>query len=475
MKSLSSRELAAVTAVAFALLFALRMAPLDTPYWWDAAAVYVPGSRWVAAHHFAAVPGVFPSELGRGHTTLYYLLTAVVFRLFGASPAAGHLPVVCFGAMTLALTYALAARMFGRLAGAVAMTLLAVSPLFLTMSSEALPEVPLMALVAASLYAFARGRHVESALWGVAVVLTKETGVACPLALVGALALWGWRRGDLRGVLRPLLWASLPVAVLAMFFVWQRVAEGWWVLPYHADLFRERHSLVEQCLRVLRSMFTADGRAVVLVAAVALTPWRRREVDTDDDVPRWVVSSALAILCLANVVFFTKMFFLERYALMAHPGIAVLLAGALVTGARVPRAVGLAAVAVTVLLAVHGRDAGTGFESGETTFRYLRMVDAHRAVYRALDAAPTAPVVLTAWPMTYELRDPALGWVGRPYRALSVEYYRHIGRSVAVDEVITQPGLGQHRALRDEAARLGLRLTQRAQVGDAVTERWTRP
>lgn len=131
-------------------------------------------------------------------------------------------------------------------------------------------------------------------------------------------------------------------------------------------------------------------------------------------------------------------------------------------------------MAVTAALAVHGRYAGVGYESGETTFRYLHAVEAHRAVYRDLDARPRALVVLTAWPMTDELRDPALGWVRRPYRALSVEYYLLIERSVPVDAVITQPGLGQHAALRSEAARLGMRLTRRAQVGGAVAELWTR-
>ena len=61
------RELAIVLVVTFALL-ALLTAPLSTPYWWDDGAVYAPGAKWLADHGFDARPGVFPSDLSRGHT-----------------------------------------------------------------------------------------------------------------------------------------------------------------------------------------------------------------------------------------------------------------------------------------------------------------------------------------------------------------------------------------------------------------------
>lgn len=474
---------------------------LATPYWWDAAAVYVPGSRWVAEHDFLAVPGVFPSLLGRGHTTLYYVITALAFRAAGSSdPVIGHAVVLAFSVLGVTYTYALGAWLFGRPAGVVGAVLLVVSPLWLTISSQALPEIPLAALSIASVYEFARGRHGAAAAWGVLVVLTKETGLACPLAIVGALSLWAFREHGssgphaLRRLIRPAALAALPIAVLAAFFVWQRIAEGWWVLPFHAELFSEDRSYLTQGAFTLESMVAADGRGVALGAAIvlALHRWRSREAPPPADAgrgagplvpPRWVVLAALALLFLAYQVFFTKMWFLERYALAAHPAVTILLAGALVPGdlRAAPRWItmaGLGAATVTCALAIAGRAAGEGYDSGETTFRYVHAIEAHLAVYRALEARDEPARVLTAWPMTEELRDPGLGWVGRAYEVRGESGYfdaQRAGEALPeVDVIVTAEGLGGHERLRDEAQRLGMRLAQRAQVGGAVVERWER-
>ena len=496
-------ELAGVTLAAAIALLLVGVAPLETPYWWDAAAVYVPGSQWVESHGFAAFPGVFPSLLHRGHTTLFYLLTAGVFRLFGSEPPIGHAVVLGFATATLALTYALGARLFGRPAGVAAALLLGVSPLFLTMSSQVLPEIPLAALTAASLYAFSRGAHGSAALLGVLVVLTKETGVSCPLAIAGALMLEaGWRHrrapGSWRPLARPIAIAFVPVAALAAYFVWQRVAEGWWVLPYHAELFGLEHDYVRQGAGVFRSMLLADGRWLALLGAAAIGAARLRwmpETFAPDPAPleaeqtgapaRWVVCVALVLVFLANQGFFTQMWFLERYALTAHPGLAVLLGGLLVpaawasTRARTLTALGAAVVLATGAMATAGRAAGDDYASGETTFRYLRMVEAHRAIYAHLEAREVAPVVLTTWPMTDELRKPELGWVTRPYAAVGLSGYqdgsdtRAAGRPV--EAVVTAQGLGAHDALRAEARRLGMERTDRVAVGTAVVELWELP
>src|SRR4051812_4019811 len=106
--------------IAATALIVLRPVGLDVPYWWDAGAVYAPGSQWLAQHAFDARPGVFPSDLGRGHSPLFYLFTALFFRWFGAGPVTGHAIVFGFSVLALTFTYALGARLFGRPAGVVA-------------------------------------------------------------------------------------------------------------------------------------------------------------------------------------------------------------------------------------------------------------------------------------------------------------------------------------------------------------------
>lgn len=479
-RTLRPREWAAAIAVALGALIVLRPASITDPYWWDAAAVYVPGARWLAENDFLATPGVFPSLLGRGHTPLYYVITAIAFAIFGSAPAVGHAIVLGFSAIGLAYTYALGTWLGGRPAGIAAAILTGVAPLWLTMSSQALPEIPLATLTIASLYEFARGRHWAAAGWGVLVVLTKETGLACTCAIFGASVLWWLRDRDPRAR-RAGLVATIPAIALLGFFVWQRVAEGWWVLPYHQELFETEHSLAEQGWYVFGTIALAQGRWAALIAAIAIGAWRWRRgsfaAPARDPIatPRPWTLAALALVIVANQVFFTKMWFLDRYALAAHPPFAVLIALALLPESTASRRVLLAGalpIAVSAVLSVALRWSGTGYESGETTFRYLRMIEAHQRLYARLEALEPAPVILTTWPMTEELRDPELGWVRRRYRALGSGYFEE---PVPIDAIVTAEGLGAHQELLAEAERLGMQRSFRADVDGAVIELWVSP
>ena len=463
----------------------LGHAPLDTPYWWDAAAVYVPGSQWVRDNAFAAVPGVFPSLLGRGHTTLFYVITAGAFSLFGDAPAVGHAVVLIFSVMTLVYTYALGTLLFGRLAGLAAATLTGVAPLYLTISSMVLPEIPLTAFTMACLYEWARGRHLGAMVFGVLVVLTKETGLACACAILGATVLWSWKARQVAW--RPLLAAGLaPMVVLGAFFVWQRVAEGWWVLPFHAELFEQEHDYFWSGVHTFSSMALADGRAVALFAALlvgGLRLWQSREtfgayVPSPGAPPRWAVVAALGLVFLAYQVFFTKMWFLQRYALPAHPCLAILLGAALLPRvweeAKAYAAVGALAVLATAGFAVERAEAGDDYASGETTFRYLHMVEAHREIFAVLEARADAPLILSSWPLSSELRDPSLGWVERPYEVVGVTGYPdgtdEIQRGRPIEAIVSAHGIGDHDDLVRVAEELGMRRTRRAAVGGAVVD-----
>jgi 4-amino-4-deoxy-L-arabinose transferase-like glycosyltransferase len=460
-------------AIGSLVLVLILVAPFATPYWWDEGAVYVPGAKWVAEHGFDARPGVFPDEFSRGHTPLFFLILAGVFRFVGPGPVGGHVIALFFGWLTLLFTYALAKEVAGTLAGVVATALLLVAPLFLTMSSEALPEAALTALTAATFWGFARGRMAWCAALGTLLVLTKETGIACPLAIAGAIGLEAVTSGEAReryrDALRRASVALVPGLALAAFFLYQRAATGWFVLPYHVDLFNAAHSLVDQLGRVVVSIFIVDGRVVALAAAAGVLLWRRGKAFTG---PQRPVVTALALHALANVAFFTKMSFLDRYTLCVHMDFAVVLAVLFVPESAQARwrALGLSVVAVTMAIALGCRDAGTDLASGETTFRYLHAVHANQALYAKLEAEGGEPAILTQWPITDELRDPYLGWVTRPFRAFDIAYRKP--SSPPFQRVIAMQGLSSYDALVTEARKVGFHVHESASEKIAAIELW---
>jgi len=470
--AVSGTEAAAAFALGLVWALLVRPGPLSLPYFWDEADVYAPGARWLAEHDLDPTPGHFPDDWSRGHPPLLYVVAALAFRLLGSGPAVGHALIVPCTALALAATYVLGAERGGRGVGLGAALLLAASPLFLSMGAFLLPEMPLTALTALALVFAARGRFVAAAACGVALVWIKETGVGPPIAIASGLAVEAWRRGALRAALGPIAISLAPVLALAAFFLWQRWNAGYFVFPHHQNLFADRPFGLANVLTVLPSTFLWHGRAVVTAGAALAALWLLRR--------GWPASLgpdagvlAIVFLLLGNVVFFAKMFWLERYALPVHPGVAVLLVLAIAEAARTlgPRGPVLAAAPVALAAALGLMSLHAPGEAEEHTFAFADVVHAHREAYARLAARGGDPLIVTTWPLTTELREPWLGYVAAPMRA---EHPDALGER-APDVVLVDPGSHRRDALRALARDHGLRLESTVQRGAAAPlELWMR-
>lgn len=420
------REVWLVIASAIAWALVVRPGPLSLPFFWDEADVYGPGAKWLAEHGLNATPGTFPDDWSRGHPPLFFLLAGVAFRLCGPSATVAHALILPFTALALACTYSLARIRFRRAVAICAAVLLGTSPLFLAMGAFLLPEMPLTGLTALALLLAAHKRYAWAAVVGVALVWIKETGLCTSLAICGALAITALRERDWRAKLQPLLISMTPILALAVFFAWQRIYAGYFVFPHHQNLFAERTFEASNVLTVFPSALLWHGRWVALGAAVvaAIFAWKRAPIRFD------VLDVSLILLVTGNAIFFAKMFWLERYALPAHPGVCVLIAACLGTAAsslkteftrNLAVAAPGAAAAVLGLLSLHRSDAHM---APELTFAFVDVVHSHERVCQELATLPH-PVVLTTWPLTTELREPWLGYVHAPIDSIHLDNLGH--------------------------------------------------
>ncbi|MEM9071702.1 MAG: glycosyltransferase family 39 protein [Myxococcota bacterium] len=462
------RHFALALLAATAWVSLVRPGPLDLPYWWDEADVYVPGSKWVAENDLTVTPGVFPDDYSRGHPILLYWIAGAAFRAFGPEPTTGHLVVLPFTVLALVFTYLLGSALFDRRTGVGAALLLATTPLFLSIGNVLLPEIPLTALAVMSLYAYARGRLGWAVVLGCAAVWIKETGVFSVAAIAGA-ELWMALRGRRRHHLKRFLIASLPVLALVGFFVWQKVHAGYFVFPHHANLFADRPLGLDNLATVWPSLLFWHGRWIAVVGALLVLAFARSwpQSEAEASKTREATVVAIVLLVLANFVFFSKMFWLERYALPAHPGIVVLLGAALLWGIerlpnarQVPR---MLVVAAACALGFAGLYAPTEPDAEEQTFAYADAIEAHQQSFAPILAQDRDPVVLTPWPMQIELRYPYLGYVERPVQTI------HPRNHEGADFDFVLFGTHSWRAdeLRELARERGLRHRHTTQVGVA--------
>lgn len=473
------REAALVTAAATAWVALVRPGPLSLPYFWDEADVYVPGARWVAEHGLSVLPGHFPDDYSRGHPPLLFLLAGIAFSLFGTSPVVGHLVVLPFTVAALAGTYALGAALFDRRVGVASAVLLGATPLFMSIGNMLLPEMPLVGLSVLALLALSRGRLGLAVFLGVALVWIKETGIFTAAAIGVAVLVDARMRGPWRESARRIALATLPLLALLAFIGWQKVYAGYFIFPHHQNLFADRPFGAENALTVWPSLLLWHGRWVLAAAAlIALAMGLRRPATTDvSSQSPWQPSRAAVIAaCLAlvffNALFFAKMFWLERYALPAHPGLLVILVGLVLSGfakappwARGPLSWSVlgAATAIGAL----GLRAPTAPDTEEHTFAYADVIATHQTAFAALDA-DDAPV-LTTWPMTVELEQPYLGYVSRPLDTNTARFDEHDELQTDGTEAAVLVNVASRHAdtLRAFADDRGLHLAETFRVGNA--------
>jgi 4-amino-4-deoxy-L-arabinose transferase-like glycosyltransferase len=147
----SKSQIANWLLVAILLLtWGLRLCCLDTvpPGWRDDELINIHAlSGELLRGHF---PLYFTGA--SGHEPLYHYLLAGVHAVWGFNPLSGHLLSIALGTLTVALTYALARRLFGRAVAVVASLALVTSFWSLMYSRIALRHISLLPLGLAAFY-----------------------------------------------------------------------------------------------------------------------------------------------------------------------------------------------------------------------------------------------------------------------------------------------------------------------------------
>ncbi|PSK89017.1 ArnT family glycosyltransferase [Taibaiella chishuiensis] len=255
------------------LVFVLCKLPhLDYPFYWDECWPYATAVRRMYDAGPGLLPGVIPADYSRGHPMLFHFLAAVWMKVFGTSHVAMHAFPLFVSVLGIAGVYEAALRLFNRNIAMISALLLAFQVMFFVQASFLLPEVFLAFLGFFSIYFYAQRRFGWTILMLTALFYTKESGMIVGMVL-GCDALWNLLRG--KEPLRARLWlvvsVTIPVLLIALFFVLQKMIMGWYVFPFHAGLIELEPLLVLEKLRsCFDVLFVHDLRQYLLLLFILL-------------------------------------------------------------------------------------------------------------------------------------------------------------------------------------------------------------
>ncbi len=380
-------------------LFAIHIALLKLPYFWDELGQFVPTALDIVRHGWwiphSTIPNVHPPGVEA------YL--ALLYKLFGYSIPLTRLAMLVVASAGLLATFLLAIELTQGTKGAPAFLppfLLLVSPLFFTQSMMAQLDMPAMVLTVLALLLFIKRRHGWTAAACVALVLVKETGIVVPFVFFIALLL--------RREWRQAAYFVAPALALAGWLVVLHRSTGYWLgnpgfahynVSYALHPVRMALSFARRLYYLFIAEFRWIGTLIIFFTLFLCAPFRRR---------RWKVAMAVGFGNLVLVSVFGGAE-LERYLLPTLPIFYIAVAAALTC---VPKKVSIAATGALV-----GGLVANLWWNPPYPFPYennLAMVDfVHLQQIAANLAEQNFPqrTIATAWPYTAGLREPDYGFV----------------------------------------------------------------
>ncbi|MFZ1939522.1 MAG: glycosyltransferase [Terracidiphilus sp.] len=415
--------------VIFMVLYASHFTLLRLPYYWDEAGYYIP-----AAWDFFRTGSLIPTTtLTNAHPPLPSIYLALWWKFCGYYPEVTREAVLMVATLALLGVWRLAARLISVPAVAFwTVFLTGLYPIWFAQSSLAHADI---FAAACSIWGMAyalpnRGRNAwAAALWFSAAALSKETAIAIPLTLAAVnIGEAIWRGGPARPrLLKEAAWLLSCVVPLAGWYAYHYAKTGFFFgnpeyLRYNAEATLTPLRIVAAFgHRILHLTAHMNLFVPVLMACAAmlLAPRPDSEGHERASLGRMALLRMFSLL-LVDAVLFSVLggALLTRYLLPMYP--LVLLAAVSTLYRRVPYWHGLAVVSATAFFVGLFINPPYGF-APEDNLAYARVIRMHQAGIAELRKRYPGATVLTAWPMSDELKKPELGYVKQPWDVVEID------------------------------------------------------
>src|SRR5579871_3235256 len=171
-----------VFALIFVIIFVLHAPLLRLPYFWDEAGYYIP-----AARNLLLTGSVIPtSPPSNAHPPLIMAYLAACWKIAGFSIPVTRIAMLLVASFALTGVFRLARTVANHQVAVAATVCTALYPVFFAQSTMALIDLGAAGLAFWGVESYLSGRLHTAAVWFSLAVLTKETAVLVP----GALLAW---------------------------------------------------------------------------------------------------------------------------------------------------------------------------------------------------------------------------------------------------------------------------------------------
>jgi hypothetical protein len=415
--------------VVFVALYASHFTLLHLPYYWDEAGYYIP-----AAWDFFRTGSLIPtSTLTNAHPPLPSIYLALWWKASDFYPEVTREAVLIVASLGLLAVWKLVLRIHNSTAVAFwTVVLTALYPIWFAQSTLAHADIFAAAFALWGLVYALPDRDRKpwaAALWFTAAVLSKETAVAIPLTLAVLYFIEGLRsQPPARYRLwREAAWLASCVVPLAAWYGWHFAKTGFLFgnpqfLHYNAQATLAPDRVLAALLhRVLHLTAHMNMFVPVLltIAAMMLQPRTDAEGHERQGISA-PVRVRILILLLVNALLFSVLggALLCRYLLPMYPLVLVLAVSTFQR--RVPYWPALALLSAAAFVAGLFIDPPYGF-APEDNLTYAHVIRLHQAGIAQLSKRYPGATVLSAWPVTDELRHPELGYVKQPFDVYAID------------------------------------------------------
>lgn len=221
------------------LVFVIAAVPhLYYPFYWDESYVYAPAIYKMYDHGPSLFPQAVPVKYSTGHPLFFYAACAAWMKVFGASVFSMHCFALTVSCLLVVAMYEILFNLFGKPAATIGAALLVFSLHFLASATIVVSDIMLGLLALAGLYFYARDKYLAAGSFFVMLFFTKEAAWVVAILLFADIAYRAVTRKDsLKQIFFKTMSVLVPVCLVAIFFVLQKKAFGWYLYPQHTRSF----------------------------------------------------------------------------------------------------------------------------------------------------------------------------------------------------------------------------------------------